>query len=267
MLVVPFFSEKSREICIENRVSYVDLIGNIYLNLPNSLIDIVVPDTPRVEKRSFQSLFRPKAASILRTMFREPKRSWRVTALAAASKASLGHVSNVRQELLRREWVEETDKGIALVEPSMVLDAWRDVYQMPKGILINLYTPFHGEEFLDKCREVFTEQDLIPCAAFGSYSAAQWIAPYVRTGTEYFYATPLGADRIQEELSGSRPSAGTNVSIRVLDDTTILYDTIEPTSGIICTSHLQTYLDLAHSGERGTEAAEHLRRQVLTWDQ
>jgi hypothetical protein len=44
-----------------------------------------------------------------------------------------------------------------------------------------------------------------------------------------------------------------------------LHDTVEPAPGVICTSPIQTYLDLAAAGERGREAADHLRREKLTW--
>lgn len=40
---------------------------------------------------------------------------------------------------------------------------------------------------------------------------------------------------------------------------------IEPAPGIICTSAVQTYLDLAQAGERGGEAAKHLRLERLDW--
>jgi hypothetical protein len=45
----------------------------------------------------------------------------------------------------------------------------------------------------------------------------------------------------------------------------VFLDVYEPAPGIRCTSPIQTYLDLSKGGERGEEAAEHLRRMRLTW--
>jgi hypothetical protein len=45
----------------------------------------------------------------------------------------------------------------------------------------------------------------------------------------------------------------------------VFLDLSEPAPGIRCTNPLQTYLDLSRNGERGEEAAEHLRRMKLTW--
>jgi len=40
---------------------------------------------------------------------------------------------------------------------------------------------------------------------------------------------------------------------------------VRPEPGIACTSPVQTYLDLIDGGERGREAADHLRRELLQW--
>jgi hypothetical protein len=36
---------------------------------------------------------------------------------------------------------------------------------------------------------------------------------------------------------------------------------------VVCTSPVQTYLDLAAAGERGQEAADHLRQERLQWQE
>ena len=94
-------------------------------------------------------------------------------------------------------------------------------------------------------------------------SAARWIAPYGRTGTEYFYANREGAARItdtREHQASTREGM-----VQHPTPASILVDTIEPLSGVICTSPVQTCLDLSVSGERGVESADHLRREVLSW--
>jgi hypothetical protein len=42
-------------------------------------------------------------------------------------------------------------------------------------------------------------------------------------------------------------------------------DTVEPAPEVVCTSAVQTYLDLWISGKEGQEAAEHLGRERLLW--
>ena len=58
---------------------------------------------------------------------------------------------------------------------------------------------------------------------------------------------------------------GENVIVTVPNDLGLLTDTVEPAPGAICTSPVQTYLDLSIAGERGVEAANHLRQERLSW--
>ncbi|WP_246724854.1 hypothetical protein [Rhizobium leguminosarum] len=66
-------------------------------------------------------MFKPKSAQILRTLLRDIHRSWRVVDLAEASDVSLGLVSNVRSELVDREWAEISGGGVQLVRPDALL--------------------------------------------------------------------------------------------------------------------------------------------------
>ena len=265
MVSAPFLSERSRALCVESGVGYLDLHGNAFLQVPGILIDVSVPGEPPAERRDLKSLFRPKAARILRVMLQDPERAWRVTELADAAGASLGHVSNVHRALLHREWAERRRDGVVLSDPDSALDAWRAAYRPPEGDVKRLYTSLHGAAFEDAASSIFSLRPPHGSAAFASFSAARWIAPYTRTGTEYFFADREGATRIADTLRASGVDRGGNVTIRILKDHDILVDTISPAPGVICTSPVQTYLDLSVAGERGVEAADHLRRKELSW--
>ena len=161
MLITPFLSEESRAICVDHDVGYLDLHGNAFFHVPGVLIDIGVPGRPAAEQRDLKSLFRPKAAHILRIMLRDPKRAWRVSDLAAASEASLGHVSNVRRALLSREWAREEAGGVALTDPDALLDAWRDVLRAStvasRSPIVILRDRRHHADAADANQLVFTE--------------------------------------------------------------------------------------------------------------
>ena len=178
---------------------------------------------------------------------------------------SLGHVSNVSAGLLDREWAQVSDDGLFLSEPEALLDAWRDDYEPPPGKRMTFYTTLHGSAFEEVARQVLNSDRKTGQAAFASFSAAHWLAPYGRTGTQYFYADDAGLERLQTALKLSSVSKGENVVVTLLKDSGLFRDTVEPAPGAICTSPVQTYLDLAAAGERGREAADHLRREKLTW--
>lgn len=264
MVAAPFLSEPSRALCVEYGVGYLDLHGNAFLQVPGILIDVSVAGQPSAERRELKSLFRPKAARILRVMLRDPGRAWRVTDLAVAANASLGHVSNVRRALLHREWAEGLSDGVILSNRDAVLDAWCAAYRPPAGDVVRLYTSLHGMAIEDAAKTIFSLHPRHRSSAFASFSAARWLAPYGRTGTEYFYADREGAAQIADRLRASGVDKGENVNIRILKDREILADAIEPAPGVVCTDPVQTYLDLCVAGERGAESADYLRHKVLS---
>ena len=114
-------------------------------------------------------------------------------------------------------------------------------------------------------RELFNAIPQKAHVALASYSAAHWIAPYARTGTQFFYADRTGVGLLQKALELSSTAKGENVIVFRPKDEGIFSDLVEPVPGLRCTSPVQTYLDLSKGGQRGEEAAEHLRHMRLTW--
>jgi hypothetical protein len=265
VFMAPYISPAVRQMCEEKGVGYLDLEGNARIAFGGVFIERMVADKPAAAQRELKSLFRPKSAQVLRAMLREPGRAWRVTELSEISGVSLGHVSNVRTGLINREWARASDDGLVLSQPGALLDAWRDSYIAPPGERFRFYTPLHGSALEDAARGALRAEGGPGRAVFASFSAAQWLAPYGRTGTHYFFADEGGLRKLQAALKLAPVSKGENVIVTTPKDLGLLADTIEPAPGAICTSAVQTYLDLSIVGERGAEAAEHLRLEKLSW--
>lgn len=263
VFIAPYLSEEARELCREAGVGYADLEGNCRIVFDSVFIERRVATKPAVETRELKSLFKPKSAQVLRRLLRDPSKAWKVVDLAQAADVSLGHVSNVRKALLEREWAAAESNGLRLTAPNALVDHWRDDYEPPAGERIEAYTPSHGQAFINAFTAAAHEPDVH--LALASYSAAQWMAPYGRTGREYVYADRAGLAALRQHLQLEPAARGANVEIRVLKDDGFFRDVVEPTLGLFTTSPVQTYLDLAASGERGREAAEHLREGGLAW--
>lgn len=265
VFIAPYISPAVRQLCDETGVGYLDLEGNARIAFGGVFIERIVADKPAAQQRELKSLFRPKSAQVLRAMLREPGRAWRVTELSETSGVSLGHVSNVRTGLIDREWAHASDDGLVLSDPNALLDAWRDSYSAPLGERLRFYTPLHGSALETAARSALRSDSAPGRAAFASFSAAQWISPYARTGMHYFFADEEGVRKLQSALKLTPSSKGDNVVITVPKDLGLLVDTVEPAPGAVCTSPVQTYLDLFVAGERGAEAADHLRQERLSW--
>jgi hypothetical protein len=265
IFIAPYLSPEAQALCCEQDVGFIDLEGNARLIFGSVFIERQVASKPAADRRELKSLFKPKSAQVLRVMLRNPSQAWRVTDLAQAAAVSLGHVSNVRVGLLDREWAQVSEEGLFLSEPEAMLDEWRDAYEPPVGKRLAFYTTLYGSAFEEAARRALRPDGEACQAAFSSFSAAHWIAPFGRTGTQYFYANEAGLERLQSALKLSASAKGENVVITLLKDSGLLLDTEETAPGAICTSPVQTYLDLASAGERGREAADHLRRERLIW--
>ena len=265
MLVSPYLSPKSRSICTDHDVAYLDLVGNAYLAFDNVYIDRAVADRPKSETRALRSIFTPKAAAILRVLLRNPDRAWRVTDLAEAANASLGHVSNVRKALLDREWIEKRDNGIIPVQPDALLRTWREDYHQPAGHRISGYTLLHGEQLSKQLSGKLNPEPQHPRAIFASNSAAQWFAPFARGGTHSFYANEPGARMLEETLKLTHAAKGANVILRIPNDESLFEDAVQPVPGIFCASPIVTYLDLWNGNDRDREAADHMASKCFPW--
>lgn len=265
VFIAPYLTPEAQALCREQQVGYLDFEGNALLAFDGIFIERQVASKPVAERRELKSLFKPKSAQVLRAMLADPSRAWRVTELAQVADVSLGHVSNVRTGLLDREWAQISDGGMHLSEPDALLDEWRDAYEPPAGRRMNFYTTLHGGSLEAAARQVLQVNSEAGRAIFASFSAAQWLAPYGRTGMQYFYADDAGLERLLTGLKLSPAPKGENVTVIVPKDLGVFLDTVEPAPGVVCTSPVQTYLDLAAAGERGREAADYLRTKKLAW--
>lgn len=263
LVMAPFLSEQARAVCVDEGVGYLDFFGNARIASDRFYIERSVPGRPEPERRAVRSLFKPKAARILRVLFRSPGESWRVIDLAKAADVSVGLVSNIGTALRERGWSEQTPDGLRLIDPDALLDAWTEEYVRPKGEEHRLYTHLHGAALTDALVRLPQGHARIVLASF---SAADWQAPYVRQATTYLYADESGLETLARELKTTSPSKGANLIVRVPDETGVLDDSVPVGNGLAATSPVQTYLDLMRAGERGREGAAHLRAALLEWN-
>jgi hypothetical protein len=265
VFIAPYLSAEARALCREEKVGFLDLEGNARLVFDGVFIERLVPNKPASARRELKSLFKPKSSRILRVLLRRPDRAWRVADLANTAQVSLGHVSNVRSALMDNEWAKLSEGGLVLSKPDDLLDAWREAYDSPAERREGFYTTLHGRPLDDAARHVLGSKSESGQIAFASFSAAQWLAPYGRSGTHYFYAEGEAIDRLKRDLKLAPAHKGENVVVMTPKDSGLFLDVVEPAPGALCTSLVQTYLDLAQAGERGREAADHLRREKLLW--
>lgn len=265
LLIAPFLSPASQALCKQHQVAFLDHQGNARLVFDGVFIERVAAGQPAAVRRDLKSLFSPKAGQVLRVLLRDPWRPWRVTELAQTAEVSLGQVSNVRRGLLDREWATVTDEGLILKNPDALLDAWSESYTGLGGKRQSYYTTLHGKGLEEAFLGLFRDQRDQPGVLLASFTAANWLAPYGRTGTHNLLSQPAELENLQQTLALQPAVSGANVVVTLPTHEGVFLDAVHPSPGIACTSPVQTFLDLSAAGERGKEAAEHLRSKLLRW--
>lgn len=261
LILAPFISEQSAQICREAGIGFLDLAGNCFLSFDRIFVETRSADNPFRARKALHSLFTPKAARVLRILLEPPIRTWKVVDLQKAAGVSLGHVSNVRKLLLDHEWAS-VEGGLRVTEPEELLREWGKVYKPRSQTRRSFYTPLHGER-LENAMRLSMANDRGRHAILASFSAARWLAPYTRQGTHYFYADHTGQQLVTESMKLEPIAKGENVIIQEPKENDVFIGKIESAEGIWCTGAVQTWLDLNASGERGMEAAEHLFQYKL----
>lgn len=265
LVAASWLSPESREICAEAGMGWLDLAGNCRIAFDGVFIERETAERPKPAARNYRAVFSPKAGRVLRTLLRDPARTWKVTELAEASDVSLGHVSNVRSAVRDREWGTVGEEGLHLTAPDALLDAWRDSYEPVRGKRTSWYSIFHGRQWEDTLREALRRPQTEGHAMLGGLSAAQWLAPYMRGNTTTLYADTSVVPELIEMLKLKPTKSGANVEIIEPNDPAILKERVEIPGGQPVSSPVLTYLDLSQLDDRGREAADYLREKLLKW--
>lgn len=259
VLVAPYISDEGARICEEQGVGYVDLAGNCRLVFGTVFVERQGRPNPFVSRRDLLSLYRPKAARILRVLLGGPMREWKLKELAAEADVSLGHVSNVKRALLDREFAAAGTSGLRLTKPDVLLADWAENYDLRQREARDYYS-------LDGVAG--TESELAAAAsrvnakvALTALSAAARLAPFVKyqRATAYILGNE---DRLAKELDLKKVDSGANVTLLIPKDNGIFYGASEIDGGPVV-SPIQAYLDLITIRGRGEEAAEFLLKEVI----
>jgi hypothetical protein len=267
ILLAPYLSEESIAVLRDESLGYLDFAGNCFLSFDTVFIERSGAANPTIRRRALREIFAPKASRVLRILLQDPHQPWRVTELAKSAGVSLGQVSNVRRALLNREWAYLDAEGLHLKNPSALVDAWRAEYKPPVVEEKHYYTLLHGEPLESAMRKAFATPHADRHLLLASFSAARWLAPFVRTPGHFFYADTAGEELLKSSLQLDHVDRGSNVTIIRPKDDSVFIGRMLLADGLGATGPLQTYLDLWGAGERGREAADHLRQKTpeLPW--
>lgn len=258
-----YISEKSRQICKELEVGYIDLFGNIFIELPYILIDKESKKTKNVEKKKQKYLFSPVSTRIIRTLLLNPEGKWTIKSLSQQSESSLGYTHRVVEKLLDEQYIlRDNNYKIKLKESSGLLDKWRDSYSFQKNKIYPFYTFDKNKESIFKNLAEVTKSNNLEYA-LTLHSGAYFIAPYVRFTDIHFY---IRSDlNIWTEKLDLRPvESGANIYLIEPYDKGV-FQGLQRIDEKLIVSNIQLYLDLYNYPKRGREQADFLREKKINF--
>lgn len=260
VFVAPFISPAAAEIVQQNNIGYLDLAGNCRLSFWPVHIERQGNPNPFARRRSSASLFTPKTARVMRVLLINSNRTWRVADLAQNAGVSLGLVSNVRQLLADREWIEARRGALRLTRPFELLSEWTANYDSRRDIANDFYCLKPVNEIESGLIEVCSREGAI--YAFTGFSAGARLAPAVRYHRVAAYTSQEALTSIISELELTRVPSGANVTLTVPNDVGVYYGASEIDSAMVV-SDVQAYLDLRRLHGRGDEAAEAILKRMI----
>jgi hypothetical protein len=258
-----FISETSREICKKLNVGYVDLFGNIYIDLPQIHIEKETKKTKQVEKKKQKKLFSPVATRIIRSLLSEPAGQWTIQSLSEKSEVSLGYAHRIVEKLIDKKFLERNkDYKLIFIDKSGLLDSWRDSYTFKNNKIYSYYTFEKNKNSL--FNEIKKASQLIGSQyALTLHSGASLIAPYVRYTDVHLYIKN-DMDKWVQKLDLRPVESGANIYFIEPYDKGVMQN-LQTIKGNQIVSNIQLYLDLYSYPKRGREQAEKIREEKINF--
>ncbi len=259
ILVAPYLSDASRQICKEAGIGCVDLAGNAFLSFKNLFIDRSGRPNPFVTARISRSVFSPKSSRILRVLLSDPAKKWYVEDLSKEAGISIGLTSRVKKALLSEEWIKEENKSFYLIKPQEVLNQWVNNYSYEKNRGFSFYSGL-SEDQLEAAIKKECERRRYRYG-LALFSGARKVAPFVRF-MRFFSYIDGNIDDVAKALQLKKVETGANVTLLQPYDEGVFYG-LQDIRGINVVSDIQLYLDLRSFKGRGEEAAQAIFEQRI----
>ena len=175
---------------------------------------------------------------------------------------SLALVNKVVQHLRAESYLEQLpNRGFRVRDHEALLQAWRAAYRFERHHRRSYFTLLRGSAIGERLRAL--DPDGLGRLAFAVFSAADLQAPAVRQPRTWLYLDPTIEGEFQSAIEAKAVDSGENVVVLLPDDPGVFYREDPGRHRLGCTNAVQTYVDLAHAGGRGEEAADAILQQRL----
>lgn len=264
ILVSPYISDRTAMICEQNGMGYFDYAGNCWFVGHSIYLCERGNKNTRPKEYKAVTIFEKSSvvsSLILRELFADITRTWKLKHLSEKINCSIGQVSKVMNFLVENAWAEKTKDGYMLREPESLLKEWSSVYGKKEAPVYTCYS-LDNISILEKKLNLLKKEMGIDSYLTGFAGGVRY-APVVRYNKVHVY---IASEDIKEAISYlglKEVSSGSNVMIYPLENDSYVKDYRVIDESVVV-SPVQIYLDSMQLKGRGEEMAEAvLRKEII----
>lgn len=265
-LVCPRLSPEAQRICGESNVDFIDLTGNILINVPGVfyLYRTGMKAVRDAGRPGLRDPYGGRASRVLRVLL-EKRRPWRLSDIASEIRSesermrldygvSLASISKTLRSLEEELLLRRDNSAVTVPDPKRLLMIWaekyRERYRWRTRTSFKATNPF-GPRIEDVARSLGGSEAMI---VFTGAAAASLQAPYVDLSSIEILAEPDAAAMIGDRASRG-PSKGPDLRVINPFDTGVFMYSNE-LNGVRLASDVQVFLDLYARGGRDAKQAD-----------
>lgn len=263
IIMAPYISSHTAKICEESGVGYFDYAGNCLFSKHSIYLCEKGNKNPEPKKYRQNSVFERSSevsSVILRELFRNLQRSWKLLHLAEQAGCSIGQVSKVKEFLCRNTWAEMAGDGLKILQPETILYEWSKVYGKKKQSSYNCYSLDKTADFEKKLIRM-NEQTGIDYYLTG-FSGGVRYTPVVRYNRVHVYISSEDMKEAMAFLECKEVENGQNIVLLPIEEECCVKNP-ERREGYNVVSPVQVYLDCMQLKGRGEEMAEAVMRKEI----
>lgn len=264
VIIGKYLSKNQREICREENVFYIDLVGNFYIHYPGVYIDKEVESKGFPSEEIERNPFSDKASLILRKLLKKSDKPWQIRKLAMELKLSPGYVSKIAKRLHELNYASfNALEGLKLKNPSALLEDWVHRYNYKKNRDFRYFCLAKGpEDILARLKNLNIPYKINHALSF--HAGAYLISPHAVFNEVHIYVSDRKSMNFFVDKLNLKPVVqGANlIMLFPYYKYSVFYDK-QRINNLWVVSDIQLYLDLYKYPLRGIEQAEHLYEKRL----
>ena len=256
VILAPYITEQTAEICKKADVGFLDMAGNCYIAYESLYVEIKGNKNENKPGRGMKSIYERSSvvsSVILRTLLENPGRKWKLKELAQAVGCSIGQVSKVKDFLVRQTYVDQGSEGISVINPKAIMNDWAKVYSDSTEERIQCYS-LSGIADIEARISKMKEDMGIDCLLTG-FSGGVRYQPVVRYQKVHALIDAVDLENAINFLGLKKVDSGANVIFIVKYDSCVGLNS-RMIKNCPVASPVQVFLDCMSLKGRGEEIAE-----------